>query len=313
MDTLRHQALAHGYFTRGDALRAGFDDNGIRHALRSRAWSRVRYGVYTFPDVWSALDDAGRHVATARAVVHKLGTAVAMSHTSAALVHGLDVWDADLSVVHVTRLDGGAGRTEAGVQHHENLCLSDELTTRDGHLVTSPVRAALECASLLDAEAAVAVLDGGLHHGLFTVDQLHTCFAALRYWPGTLHLQFAVRFADGRAESIGESRSRYLFYAHGLPAPQLQFPVYDGRGQLVGITDFAWPAHQLLGEFDGKVKYSRFLRPGEEPGDAVFREKQREDALRRITGWSVVRLTWADLYRGPETAASIRRMLRSAA
>jgi hypothetical protein len=51
---------------------------------------------------------------------------------------------------------------------------------------------------------------------------------------------------------------------------------------------------RTLGEFDGKIKYGRLLKPGEQPGDVVWREKLREDALRRL-GWEVVRWTWAEL------------------
>lgn len=313
MDPLRIKALAQGYFTRSDAHAAGLDDNAIRRALKSRTWLRIRQGVYTLPDIWAGLDDAARHLATARAVARKLGDTVALSHTSAVLDHGLDVWGADLSVVHLTRLDGGAGRTEAGVQHHEGFCLESDVLERDGYLVMAPARAALEAGSLLNSEQTVVLLDAGLHHELFTTTELDAGLELVRYWPGTLHLQFAVPFADGRAESQGESRSRYLCYAHGLPAPELQFYVYDARGRLIGITDFAWPEHRLLGEFDGKVKYVRFLRPGETPSDVVFREKKREDLLRRATGWPVVRLTWADLYQGAQTAAEIRALMRPAA
>jgi hypothetical protein len=100
---------------------------------------------------------------------------------------------------------------------------------------------------------------------------------------------------------------------HGLPAPTTQFRVVDEAGVLVGITDLAWPEHGLLGEFDGKVKYGRLLSPGEDPTDVVFREKRREDRLREVTGYRVIRLTWADLLRGAETAARIRRLMLPAA
>jgi len=313
MDPLRVKAVAQGYFTRSEAHQAGYDDNAIKLLIRKRVWLRIRYGVYTFPDLWEELDEAARHLATARAVVRKLGHSVALSHVSAALDHGMTVWDADLSIVHVTRMDGGAGRTESGVKHHEGLCLDDDVLERDGYLVTKPVRAALEAASRVPAEPAVVLLDSGLHQKTFTVEELDEAFATVRHWPSTLHLQFAVPFADGRAASVGESRSRYLCYAHGLPAPDLQFHVYDEHGRLVGITDMAWRAHGLLGEFDGKVKYGRLLAPGEEPGDAVFREKVREDELRRVTGFSMVRLTWSDLYRGTETASRIRSLMRRVA
>ncbi len=42
-----------------------------------------------------------------------------------------------------------------------------------------------------------------------------------------------------------------------------------------------------MGEFDGRIKYGRLLRPGQEAGDAVFEEKRREDAI-RDEGWKVV-------------------------
>jgi hypothetical protein len=115
--------------------------------------------------------------------------------------------------------------------------------------------------------------------------------------------------ADGRAESPGESRSRYLCWSQGLPAPELQFPVRDEHGELVGVTDFAWPDHGVLGEFDGRVKYGRLLKPGQEPGDVVFEEKVREDRLREVTGFTMGRLVWADLGRPVTTAARLAGLL----
>ena len=63
------------------------------------------------------------------------------------------------------------------------------------------------------------------------------------------------------------------------------------------------------GEFDGRVTYGRFLRPGEEAGDAVFREKEQEDAI-RDEGWGVVRWTWADPRQPHLVAARVRRRMR---
>jgi hypothetical protein len=45
----------------------------------------------------------------------------------------------------------------------------------------------------------------------------------------------------------------------------------------------------------------------------VFREKVREDWLREVTGWRLVRLTWADLYQPQATASRIRRQFLAAA
>jgi hypothetical protein len=84
--------------------------------------------------------------------------------------------------------------------------------------------------------------------------------------------------------------------------PEPQFEVVDGDGRTVARTDFGWEDQRTVGEFDGKIKYGRLVRPGEKPEDAVFREKIREDRIRDL-GWEVVRWTWADLDQ-PELLAN---------
>jgi hypothetical protein len=113
--------------------------------------------------------------------------------------------------------------------------------------------------------------------------------------------------------SPGESRGRWLFRQAGLAAPELQFQVLDAGGSLRGTCDWAWREHRLLGEFDGRAKYGRLLKPGQDPGEVVFAEKQREDLLRELTGFSMVRLVWSDLKRPRLTADRVERLLRRTA
>jgi hypothetical protein len=103
-------------------------------------------------------------------------------------------------------------------------------------------------------------------------------------------------FADGRSESVGESRSRVLIKRLGLPAPDLQVEVRRSSGSLIGRSDFGWRQERTLAEFDGRVTYGRLLRPGQDPSDVVFAEKLREDAL-RDQGFQVVRWIWSGLDR----------------
>ncbi len=313
VDALRDIAETTGFFSRQQAFLHGHDDKSIRRALKVRLWTRVRPGAYTFPDLWQTASDVARHRARAHAVARKLGGRVALSHVSGALEHGLSMWNADLSKVHVTRLDGGAGRDESGVVHHEGFVLpSADVVELDGIPVLRPARCALETAGALDTEAATVVLDSVLHLGACSPEDLDEASLLMRSWPGMQHVQIAVRLADGRSESVGESRTRYLCHSQGLPAPVLQHEVYDDRGCLAGTSDFGWPDHRLLGEFDGRIKYGRLLREGQQPGDAVYDEKVREDRLRELTGWSMVRVVWSDLSRPAHTAARIRRLMRSA-
>ena len=100
--------------------------------------------------------------------------------------------------------------------------------------------------------------------------------------------------------------SRVLFFRRGVPYPELQHEVRDADGRLIGIADFYWPEYHHLGEFDGRVKYERLVKPGESGGDAVFREKRREDAMRGRQ-YGMTRWTWPDLMPSGD-AAFIRRL-----
>jgi hypothetical protein len=76
----------------------------------------------------------------------------------------------------------------------------------------------------------------------------------------------------------------------------LQQDIFDDDGQFIGRVDFLWKEQRTIGEFDGKIKYGRLLRPGQSLEEVLFAEKVREDALRDL-GWQIVRWLWADLYR----------------
>ncbi|WKN50382.1 type IV toxin-antitoxin system AbiEi family antitoxin domain-containing protein [Nocardioides sp. Arc9.136] len=310
MDPMRVLAERNGFFTRRDARSAGYADRDITKVVRHRVWVRIRRGYYTFTELWQALDDLGRHRVRSGAVLDSLGDRVALSHVSGVVEHGIDTWGVDLSRVHVTRLDGGPGRIEGDVVHHEGFCAADEVLDAGGRLVLPPERCALEAGSRATNEQALVMLDSLLRRGLVSPEALMGRFELMSHWPFVQHLHLMVRMADARAESVGESRGRYLFWSHGLPAPQLQYAVHDTGGQLVATSDWGWPEHGLLGEFDGRVKYGRLLRPGQDARAVVFAEKQREDRAREASGMGMVRLVWSDFDRPTLTVARVRRGLR---
>ncbi len=312
-ERLRQIARVRGVFTRAEVLDLGYDDRAIREMLRAKVIARVRHGAYCSREIWAAGSAEDRHLILARAVMRAHAGRVALSHTSALLMQGVAVWNADLTKVHVTRLDGGTGRVERDVVHHEGSLDDGDVTERQGLTLTTGARAVLEAGSVLSTESGLVSADSALHRALTTPEELSAYLARMTGWPFTQRLRLVVRLSDGRAESPGESRSRYLFWTQGLPAPDLQVEVRDEQGVLVAATDFGWRKHRVFGEFDGRVKYGRLLRPGQEPGDAVFEEKRREDRIRELTGFTVVRLTWDDLNRPAFTAARFARQLGVAA
>lgn len=313
MDPLRVIAQSDGVFLRREALEAGYNDQAIAQMIRSRSWVRVRVGSYTFPDIWDSADPAQRHRILARAVLRRRGPGTVLTHVSAVLELDIAVWGIDLTRVHVTTLDGRTGRRERDVVVHEGRLLDSDVALVNGLYVVRPTRAVLETASLGSIEAGVVSLDSALHKGVVTAETLAASMDEFGHWPGTRHLQVSVRLADGKAESVGESRFHFLCWAQCLPAPRLQYEVRDRDGRLLGTTDFGWEEQRLLGEFDGMIKYGRLVKEGDTPFDVVRREKLREDAIREATQFGMIRLTWDDLRHPARTAERIRRMMRSAA
>ncbi len=310
MDPLRFQCETVGFFTRAFAREVGYDDKAVIRMMRGGIWFRFRRGYYSFTDLWNGHNDLERHRIRSRAVLHSLGPAVALSHVSGLVAHGVDVWDVPLERVHVTRLDGGAGCIERDLVHHEGAAGSDGVVEVDGLRVLKPERCALETASWGSGEVALSIFDSVLHRNRCSHDTLYDEFVRLQHWSHTQHLHVPVRMANCQAESPGESRGRWLCWSMGLPAPQVQFRVYDADGVLRGTCDWGWPEHSLLGEFDGRVKYGRLLQPGQDVGEVVFAEKQREDLLREITSYSMIRLVWSDYERPRLTAQRVQRRMR---
>ena len=236
-----------------------------------------------------------------------------LSHVTAAVAHDVPIWDLPLEEVHLTRTDGRAGRREAGIVQHCGALPPDDVVLVHGVPVTSPARTAFDVAATTDVEHGLCVVNDLLHRRLVTRAQLDAINRQMARVPGSLGVDLTFRLADGRCESIGESRSLYMFWMHSLPAPQPQYKIYDEHGQLVAIVDFAWPELGLFVEFDGRIKYERLRREGESVTDVVLREKKREAMICRLTGWRCHRIVWADLYRPVATCAIIRSMMSPAA
>jgi hypothetical protein len=308
-DKLRATCESKGVFLRREAEVLGYDQRALRIQLQTGLWHRVRHGAYTFGDIWNAADQRQRHRILARAAYRTARTAVALSHASAVLEHTDSFWGLDLSEVDLTRLDGKSGRREAGLRQHRGKLLDGDVIEVDGVQTTSPTRAALELTTVANTEQSLVVVNGLLHSGLCTLDGLIERYSSMDKWPNTLGTDLVLRLADRKIESVGETRTFYLCWKFGVPAPTPQLRVLDDRGLLRGRVDFAWPAYGVFLEFDGLGKYIKYLRDGETPADAVIREKKREDLIRSLTGWRCIRLTWADLSQPDATAARILREL----
>lgn len=302
----------HHFFLRRDALVAGLTDDVLRGWVRSGLVRRVRHGAYTTTAHWASLTPDGRHLLTARCVARSARVRVALSHTTAALIHGAPVWGLPLHDVHVARSDRLTGRREAGVRQHRAALPAADVMELDGLLVTTPVRTCVDVTTIAGVEVSLGVIDHLLHTHAVSKDELLVRAAALSRRPGSLTTELTFRLADGRSESVGETRTRYRCWLGHLPRPVPQYEVTH-RGRVLYRLDLAWPEHGVWLEFDGREKYLKHRRDGESVVDCVLREKRREEQIALCTGWRCVRITWVDLYEPERLVARIAAVLAGGA
>ncbi|GAB2708478.1 hypothetical protein [Nocardia thraciensis] len=291
-----------GVRRRQEVIRSGVSDAEIRRRCLGGRWRRLRRGSYTDEAGFAGLDAMARHRVLADAVLPDLSTDAILSHQSAAVVYGAPVWVALLDRVTVTRNRRNGGRIKATMKVH--CAPVDTVAELDGFVLTTPARTIVDLARTTPFEAAVVAGDAlARDYGVPAAD-LATELELAKRRHGIDAARRVVNFLDPRSESVGESRSRVMLRRLGLPMPQSQGDVYSGGGRMLGRVDFYYGETGVIGEFDGRVKYGRLLRPGEAPGEAVFAEKKREDAL-RSSGFQVVRWTWDEIPTG-EVATRLR-------
>lgn len=292
-------------FILSSSLRIPAERAALYRSAARGEFTRATRGVYVRTDYWKGLTIEGRHLARMRAAA-LLRPGLVFSHLSAALAWGLPVIGGDLAIPHSVGAYLGGGRSRTGLRHH-SLGLPTDVHEIDGLRVTAPDLTAVHIAMAYAAEMSVPVLDHGLGQAWMTREGLLARLAQLPHASGAVRAEWAIGFADPSSGSPGESLSRVGIRRLGLPAPELQVPFHDGRG-LIGVVDFYWPDHELIGEFDGIGKYLRAeFTDGRGPGEVVIAEKVREDRL-RAQGPRVARWGW-DTARD---RAALRRVLSEA-
>lgn len=292
-----------GVFLRPQAIAAGYSPREIQRRLGAAEWVVVRRGAYAIASTWRAMSSTERHLAMCFAVATKIGANAAISHTSAVALQGLPMWGHDLGEVHVSKAN--VSRHSGGVFHHRTAVPHDHIVNIRGVPATTTPRALVEAALISPPEPCVVTMDAALHHGATTKQELLEMLDAMRDWPGARNAGRVVSLADGKSESVGESRARFAFYLADLPEPRLQYEIRDRRGLLVARVDFLFEEYRTVAEFDGKVKYTGELTPQTNPTDVLWREKKREDRLRAM-GFEIVRITWADLTDVNALGAKVR-------
>lgn len=295
----------HGLIYHAAAMAAGFTDDQYRTARRRGEIVAVVRGV--------CVESADRtpeqlHRLQALAIAEMRSADIVLSHQSAAVMHGLEMLKPNLKRVHSTTTEANRGYRTASQHRHVGPVPHEQIVVVDGHRVTSLERTAVDiaCTASHGFAGALAVFDSALRRGA-DPGALRSILAHRRR-QGAAHARRALSWADGRAESPGESWSRAQMIDAGVLSPRLQHEFFDDTGEFIARTDFDW-AGRVVGEFDGMGKYLRDRRKGETIEQTVLREKAREDAL-RAQGIMVIRWIWDDLECGRVVEKVLRWLTR---
>jgi very-short-patch-repair endonuclease len=181
-------------------------------------------------------------------------------------------------------------------------------THPSGLLVTTPPRTAVDVAADHPLPEALITLDSAARRILRErvgsrrvrdhnrnarlLESVRGEFIEAMAVAATLHTRAALRgivpLVDPRRESALESLSYGEMVRVGFPLPQLQVPVTTPEG--LAFPDFLWAEARVIGEADGKGKYT--------DRDALLREKRRQELLEEM-GFRVIRWSWEQMRLRP--------------
>ena len=246
---------------------------------------RVAPGAYVARAAWRALAPLDRHAQLVWEQTARLAPGQVVSHFAAAALHGIDILGAWPRTVDVSIPAATGGRSTGGVRRRAREAAEIETIAWGRHLVTTPLRTAVDLTASLPFCDGVVVADQALWRRriggpLVTHDLLREAAHSVT-GRGSARAPRAAEFATDLADSVRESQSRVLIQVMGFPDPELQarFVLAGGRE---AFTDFFWRQHQHIGELDGVGKYlDPRLRAGRTPEQVLLAEKDREDELRR--------------------------------
>lgn len=269
----------------------GLSRRAVSELIRRKVLVRLQVNGYVAAKYWHSLNDAdkARCKLLAHAHASRSQAASAYSHTSAARVHGLSLWNVDAKI-HITQSASGSSREHSqDVARHKAPLLPSDLDMVDGLRVTSLARTVVDCARLLTYRQGLIVADHALRLGAQPTE-LQEILARQRGYKGVHIARSAIDHASPLSESPGETLTAHILCEMPIPQPQQQLVVQTRLGE--HRIDFAWKEQKLALEFGGKTKYFDYVPTP----DALFQERRREKALME-EGWVFIRLEWADLFK----------------
>jgi predicted transcriptional regulator of viral defense system len=225
------------------------------------------------------------------AAVLACGPGAALSHRSAARLHGLR--NDGYTRIEVT-VPGRSSRTHSGVAAHRSMTLTEsDITEVDNIPVTTVSRTLLDLADLITPRALERAFDqADMIEGVDLVklnDQLAR--NPTRAGAKKIRRVLAEHYVGSTpTENDFEETFLALTRSLGLPDPRPQFWIDPGDGEPPIRADFAWPDRRIVVETDGRRTHGT---------NQAFESDRRRDQRLTAAGWIVIRITWRQLTHRP--------------
>jgi very-short-patch-repair endonuclease len=284
-----------GLISRKQALQTGMSRAAISRRLAGQRWRQVLPGVYRLagaPTSWEQ---------SLKAATLWGGTGCAVSHESAAALHGLNGFRrGDIHIQCPKRL-----RHREVVTHRVHAGHSRPWTLVRGIAVTSVTRTLVDLAASLSPSSLEKAVDEAIRLRMTDTARLKRVLSRSgTHRRGARALWALMRARDGNAErsdSELEDRLLRLIRRHRLPLPALHFNAVEGDRWL-GEIDFAYPRERIAIEAHGYHLHS--LRP-------VWESDQRRENELIAAGWRVLKATHSQLEEQPGSfIEALRSLLR---
>jgi very-short-patch-repair endonuclease len=242
-----------GVVSVADLHRCGLDDNAIAVRVRRGDLHRLHRGVYAVGHPNVPLH--GRFLAAVKAC----GPTAALSHFSAAALHGFLTWDDRHPEVTTTK-----GRRHPGIRVHRTTKRKDT-TRKEGIRATTPAQTLHDLSSMPQFKALRRATRQARALGLITPAEARSIAPAG-------HIPTRSELEDAVLDLIAEG---------SLQPPDVNVPVTIAGRRI--IPDFRWPAQRLVIEADGAAWHD----------ERIAREDDAErQAILEAAGERVVRVTW---------------------
>ena len=237
------------------------------------------------------------------AAVLACGPGAALSHRSAARLHGLR--NSGYTRIEVT-VPGRSKRTHSGVAVHRSLTLSQEDITTVANIPTTTIaRTLLDLGEVVTARQlerafdqadSLQALDGRAINDQLARNPTRRGAKAVR------RVLTEHYIGSTPTENEFEEALLALTRSLSLPDPIAQYYIDPGDGDPPIKADFAWPDRRIVIETDGRKTHGT---------RQAFETDRRRDQRLTAAGWTVIRTTWRQLTQRPHELRPILLKLLS--